>query len=214
MALLVEIRHRLDAVGDAEGLQGVVPGEQFLQLLYDRIDRRLILVATNVLRGASFVALYLVGTLEDLGLRWAALTLQFALGLLATLATWLYLREGFIIFGILHLIGVSVMLSVLFFRFGKYNILLGLLCIAGGSVTGSVHGPLWLLPLGITPASFTSVDYTPLIPWFGAVLVGIGGYIRRGSARLHRQRNNYRRQKQLKQVHSQPARYGHDSPWH
>jgi MFS family permease len=28
----------------------------------DRIDRRLILVATNVLRGASFVALYLVGT--------------------------------------------------------------------------------------------------------------------------------------------------------
>src|SRR5512141_3498390 len=28
----------------------------------DRIDRRLILIATNILRGASFVALYLVGT--------------------------------------------------------------------------------------------------------------------------------------------------------
>ncbi len=97
-----------------------------------------------------------------------------ALGLLITLATWLYLQKGFIIFGILHLIGVSVMLSVLFFRFGKYNILLGLLCIAGGSVTGSIHGPLWLLPFGITPDSFTSVDYTPLFPWFGAVLVGMG----------------------------------------
>jgi uncharacterized membrane protein len=98
----------------------------------------------------------------------------FALGLLVTLATWLYLREGFIIFGILHLIGVSVMLSVLFFRFGKYNILLGLLCIAGGFFIGTFQGPVWLLPLGIYPASFTSVDYTPLIPWFGVVLVGLG----------------------------------------
>ena len=97
-----------------------------------------------------------------------------ALGLLATLATWLYLREGFIIFGILHLIGVSVMLSPLFFRFGKYNVLMGLLCIAGGFFIGTVQGPVWLLPFGVQPPSFASVDYTPLIPWFGAVLVGIG----------------------------------------
>ena len=98
----------------------------------------------------------------------------FTLGLLVTLATWLYLREGFILFGILHLIGVSVILSVLFFRFGKYNILLGLLCIAGGFFIGTIQGPVWLLPLGIQPASFVSVDYTPLIPWFGAVLIGMG----------------------------------------
>jgi uncharacterized membrane protein len=98
----------------------------------------------------------------------------FALGLLITLATWLYLHEGFIIFGILHLIGVSVILSVLFFRFGKYNIFLGLLCIAGGFFIGNISGPAWLLPLGIQPASFVSVDYTPLIPWFGVVLMGMG----------------------------------------
>ncbi len=98
----------------------------------------------------------------------------FGLGLLVTLATWLYLHEGFILFGILHLIGVSVMLSVFFFRFGKYNIIPGLLCIAGGFFTGMVQGPIWLLPLGIHPASYASVDYTPLIPWFGAVLVGMG----------------------------------------
>jgi uncharacterized membrane protein len=97
-----------------------------------------------------------------------------ALGLLVTFATWLYLPEGFVIFGILHLIGFSVMLSVLFFRFGKYNILLGLFCIAGGFFIGNIPGPVWLLPFGIYPASFASVDYTPLIPWFGAVLVGMG----------------------------------------
>lgn len=98
----------------------------------------------------------------------------FTCGLLVTVATWLYLSEGFVIFGILHLIGVSVMLSPLFFRFGKSNILLGLLCIAGGFFTRNVHGPIWLLPLGVYPASFVSVDYTPLIPWFGAVLIGMG----------------------------------------
>ena len=98
----------------------------------------------------------------------------FALGLLITLVTWLYLHEEFIIFGILHLIGVSVMLSPFFFRFGKYNILLGILCIAAGFFIGTFQGPVWLLPLGVVPASFTSVDYTPLIPWFGAVLAGMG----------------------------------------
>jgi uncharacterized membrane protein len=98
----------------------------------------------------------------------------FALGLLVTLATWLYLHEGYIIFGILHLIGVSVMLSVLFFRFGKYNILFGLLVIAGGFFIGNIQGPFWLLPLGIMPPAFASVDYTPLIPWFGVVLAGMG----------------------------------------
>ena len=98
----------------------------------------------------------------------------FALGLLVTLATWWYLHEGFVIFGILHLIGVSVILSPLFFRFGKYNILLGLVCITIGLFIGTFQGPIWLLPFGIYPPSFTSVDYTPLFPWLGVVLIGLG----------------------------------------
>jgi uncharacterized membrane protein len=98
----------------------------------------------------------------------------FALGLLVTFCTWLYLREGFVVFGILHLIGISVMLSLLFFRFGKYNILFGLSGIAAGFFTTPLYGPIWLIPVGIYPPAFTSVDYTPLIPWFGVVLAGMG----------------------------------------
>ena len=98
----------------------------------------------------------------------------FALGLLVTLGTWLYLREGFVIFGILHLIGISILLSPLFFRFGKMNVLLGLACIPAGWIISGMSGPAILLPLGIIPPGFTSVDYTPLFPWFGMVLIGMG----------------------------------------
>ena len=98
----------------------------------------------------------------------------FLLGLLVTAGTWLYLKEGFIVFGILHLIGVSIVISPLFFRFKKLNAVLGLLFIAVGIFFTSITGPIWLLPLGIHPASFYSFDYEPLFPWFGVVLIGMG----------------------------------------
>jgi uncharacterized membrane protein len=98
----------------------------------------------------------------------------FLLGLLVTLCTWLYLGEGFVVFGILHLIGVSVIISPLFFRLKKYTIIPGLLCIATGWFFTTITGPLWLLPLGIHPATFWSVDYEPIFHWFGMVLIGMG----------------------------------------
>ena len=98
----------------------------------------------------------------------------FFLGILVTLCTWLYLGEGFIVFGILHLIGVSIVLSPFFFRFKKINIVLGVLCIVTGFIFAAINGPIWLLPLGIHPATFWSVDYEPLFPWFGLVLIGMG----------------------------------------
>lgn len=98
----------------------------------------------------------------------------FVLGLLVTFATWLYLPEQFVVFGILHLIGLSVALSPLFFRFGRGNIALGTLCLAAGPYVATLSGPAFLLPLGIMPPGFASVDYTPLFPWFGMVLIGMG----------------------------------------
>jgi uncharacterized membrane protein len=98
----------------------------------------------------------------------------FLLGLFVTLCTWLFLKEGFIIFGILHLIGISIMISPLFFRFKKNNIVLGFLWILIGFFFATRTGPIWLLPLGIHPATFWSVDYEPVFPWFGVVLIGMG----------------------------------------
>lgn len=102
----------------------------------------------------------------------------FALGLLVTLGTWLYLPHGYVIFGILHLIGVSVMLSPLFFRLKAWNIPAGIVCILIGwfvtSRTSLPSPPAFLLPLGIHGPMFWSVDYTPLFPWLGVVLIGMG----------------------------------------
>jgi uncharacterized membrane protein len=97
----------------------------------------------------------------------------FCCGLLVTIATWAFLGDGYVVFGILHLIGVSIMLSLFFFRFKKWNAVIGLFIIVIGWCLSAQTGPLWLLPLGLHPATFWSVDYTPLFPWFGAVLIGI-----------------------------------------
>jgi uncharacterized membrane protein len=95
-----------------------------------------------------------------------------ALGI--TLITWWYLGgEGFIIFGILHLIGFSIILSPLFFHRGKMTLLAGAVVIVAGLLLMQVHGPVYLIPLGVFPESFYSVDYTPIFPWFGMVLAGI-----------------------------------------
>ncbi len=98
----------------------------------------------------------------------------FALGLLVTLGTWLYLPQNYVVFGILHLIGVSVMLSSLFFRFERWNIIIGTGVVLLGWAIAGTTGPAFLLPLGIMPPGFASVDYTPLFPWLGAVLIGLG----------------------------------------
>lgn len=94
-------------------------------------------------------------------------------GLLVTLATYLYLGDLAILFGILHLIGVSIFLSLLFLRFKHLNLLFGMLCIWAGWVVAGINGPLWLLWAGIHPVNFASVDYTPLLPWFGVLLIGL-----------------------------------------
>ena len=102
----------------------------------------------------------------------------FAYGMLITLAFWV-LDLGIVLFGILHLIGVSIVLAYPFLRLGWANGLLGLLLVALGAYLQTEHvdvtGPAGLLlaPLGIEPEGFYMPDYRPLLPWFGVVLLGL-----------------------------------------
>lgn len=95
-------------------------------------------------------------------------------GCLITGATYIFLKgEGYVLFGILHLIGVATLLAPLFFRLKHLSIIPGILILIMSGFT-LPEGPLWLCFLGIHPAGFYSVDYTPLIPWFGVFLIGLG----------------------------------------
>jgi uncharacterized membrane protein len=78
-----------------------------------------------------------------------------------------------IVFGILHLIGASIVLAYPFLRLKLANVALGLLCIAIGLYLNdfSAAHP-WLAWLGIRPTYFM-LDYWPLFPWFGVALLGV-----------------------------------------
>lgn len=97
----------------------------------------------------------------------------FMLGILITLVTLLLVPQAPILFGILHLIGVSVMLAPLYLPYTRANLVAGIALIAAGAALRTVTGPQYLLWLGIHPTAFSSLDYTPLVPWLGVVLLGV-----------------------------------------
>jgi uncharacterized membrane protein len=98
----------------------------------------------------------------------------FCFGLIITFATWIYLSRGFIIFGILHCIGISIILAYPFIRYKMQSFLVGVLFIAIGIIIKNQTFDFpWLLWLGFTPINFFTIDYYPLLPWFGVVLIGI-----------------------------------------
>ncbi len=97
----------------------------------------------------------------------------FSWGLIITPVSWIFLRQNLILFGVLHLIGISIILSYPLLKFRLVNLFLGALLIAIWTYSQNFWvNSIWLLWL-IPITNYFSVDYLPLIPWFSAVLIGI-----------------------------------------
>jgi uncharacterized membrane protein len=97
-----------------------------------------------------------------------------AVALCITAATWVFPHEGFITFGIIHLIALSTLIAPFFFRFGRLNAVIGLLAIAiGMMMVGVQTDSHYLFWLGLTYPGYTALDYYPLLPWFGVILMGM-----------------------------------------
>lgn len=93
-----------------------------------------------------------------------------------TLVTYIVIGRGFILFGILHLITISILLAYPLLPLGRMNALLGLAAILLGLYIQQLDVDfLWLIWLGLAPRDFVSLDYVPLFPWFGLVLIGMAG---------------------------------------
>lgn len=99
-------------------------------------------------------------------------------GLVISAVTWFALGpELYIRFGILHFLGVSILLSYPFLRWRWLNVGLGILMIGGGIWLQQFRfEPPWsyLFWLGLEPVNHTYVDFFPFVRWFGVVLIGIG----------------------------------------
>jgi uncharacterized membrane protein len=98
-----------------------------------------------------------------------------AYGMVLT-ALFLALGMGVVAFGILHLIGVSIILAYPFLRLRFTNLVLGTLIFAAGQcilAQNLYSQSFWLLPFGVVPEGVLMPDYRPLLPWFGVVLIGL-----------------------------------------
>lgn len=98
----------------------------------------------------------------------------FSWGLVITLMTCIFLRDCFVVFGVLHLIGISIILAYPFLKLRFWNLLLGIVFISLGIYLKDLtFGFPWLIWLGLTPDNVCAVDFFPIFPWFGVVLIGI-----------------------------------------
>lgn len=78
-------------------------------------------------------------------------------------------------FGVLHCLGVCMILWPLFRKWSPRALALtGLLLAVLGWVAARIAVPFpWLCPLGLTPVDFYTSDYFPLLPHFGYFLLGV-----------------------------------------
>ncbi len=95
-------------------------------------------------------------------------------GMVITLTTAIFFKERFVVFGILHLMGISSVLVYPCLSLKYLNLPLGVLIIlAGNYLSGYRFRFVWLAWLGLIPEGFCSIDYFPVFPWSGYILIGI-----------------------------------------
>ncbi len=101
---------------------------------------------------------------------------------IVSFTTWLITPQDFVKFGILHLFALATLLLPLFHPLKYWNALLGSLVILFSFYPLPIRPELtaeWpptpyalSILLGSPPPSFSSLDYFPLVPWFGVILIG------------------------------------------
>ncbi len=140
-----------------------------------RITATIFILLAGISLSISYSRVKKILKLKDILLKFIKRGLKIIfLGLIISVITWFYIPRGFIIFGILHFIGASILLSLIFIKYKLNNIIFGIFFIIVGFYLKSLTFDFnFLIPLGFIPNNFWTVDYFPLFPWFGIILIGI-----------------------------------------
>lgn len=101
-----------------------------------------------------------------------------ALGMILTLVSFIYLPERLILFGVLHCIGVSIILCIPFLKLKAYSVVFATIIISTGLIMGlfpMANPTIFPYVIGFHPTEVWryTIDYFPIFPWFGVSLLGI-----------------------------------------
>lgn len=99
----------------------------------------------------------------------------FLWGMVLTVITYFYNPLTYIRFGILHLLGFSIVSYHLIAWLRPVRLFVAALMLM---IIGCLLVPLpttspYLFPLGFVTATFASLDYYPIVPWYGVFLLGV-----------------------------------------
>lgn len=108
------------------------------------------------------------------------------LGLIVTLVTSIFVPGQFVIFGILHLIGTSVILLSPLRQSPYLALALGIFAFFLSEKTTSLYTtfkPLYILGFQ-SPVNISAIDYFPIFPWISVVLLGlfVGHFVKQKKA--------------------------------
>jgi len=102
------------------------------------------------------------------------LALLIGSAMIVTIGSYLMFPKNAVLFGVLHFIALASVIGLLFRTFYWLNFLLGI----GIIILGNLFQHEWFnLPtrhwIGFMPNKPQALDYVPLIPWLGVVLIGM-----------------------------------------
>ena len=88
--------------------------------------------------------------------------------------TYIFVNDEFVRFGILHFIALGIIIGALLIPFRKICISMIVIPLISGAVTSQINiDTVFLLPFGIIPTYFATLDYFPLFPWLSLLFFGI-----------------------------------------
>lgn len=102
-------------------------------------------------------------------------TQVFLMGMVITITTFIIMRDEYIRFGILHFLGVSMILSIPLRKLNNISlILLSITSIFLGLWLDHITiNTFFLLPFGIMYPGFVTMDYYPIFPYIGIFIMGM-----------------------------------------